>query len=203
MVDITDFSRRVKRSSILSGVLFFGGALMMAVDFTTRFPTTEKGEFAVLWAFAMVVGVFFWFRSMELPMKEIMQLAEQHDGLLTVTEIATAMDISPDLVMRALRHLQARGLARVSLRELDRNLWEFPDSAHLPITQALKIAEANGGYLTVADLINAGVTLEIAQQTLAVLQAKGVLKEPSSKIDLPQGESTQGQAKPQRDQVAE
>lgn len=203
MVDISDFSRRVKRNSIVAGTLFFGGAFMMAVDFTTRFPTAEKGEFAVFWAFAMAVGVFFWFRSMELPMKEIMQLAEQHDGLLTVTEIATAMSISPDLVMRTLRHLQARGLARVSLRELDRNLWEFPDSAHLPITQALKIAADNGGYLTAADLINAGVALETAQQTLAVLEAKGILKQPPSKIDLPEEDSAGRQDGPQRDQVAE
>jgi hypothetical protein len=176
---------------------------MMALDFTTKLPTVEKGEFAILWAFAMAVGVFFWFRSMELPMKEIMQLAEQHDGLLTVTEIATAMSISPDVVVRTLRQLQARGLARVSLRSLDRNLWEFPDSTRLPITQALKIAEENGGYLTMADLINAGITLETAQQTMAVLEAKGILKQPPSKLDLPKEESTRDEARPKRDRVAE
>lgn len=190
MVDINDFARRIKRRSILSGTLFFGGALLMFLDFRSKLPMSAKGEMAVVWLMVMGIGAYFWYRSLELPMTETMQLAEQHKGLLTVGEIATALAVSPDIASRTLRQLQARGLARVSMLSLDKNLWEFPDATRLPITQAIQIARDNDGYLSVADLISAGIALETAQQTVALLEHKGVLKQAqASDLHLPPAET--------------
>ena len=50
MVDIAEYARRIRRRMWAAGILFFGGALMMVLDFTTKLPTTEKGEFAAVWA---------------------------------------------------------------------------------------------------------------------------------------------------------
>jgi len=177
MVDITAFAKRIRKRTIAATSLFFGGSFMMVLDFTTRFPTQEKGEFALVWAFVMAVGVYFWYRSMELPLKEIMQLAESRNGLLTLSEAATALDVDPDRVADSLHCLERRGLAKPCWQELNKNLWEFPDSMHLPIAQTIDLARSHGGRVNLQDLVASGQSLELAQQTFSVLAEKGLARE--------------------------
>jgi hypothetical protein len=174
MIDITQFSKRIKRRTITAATLFFGGALLLVVDFTTKLPTAEKGEFAFVWLFLMGIGGFFYYLSMELPTKEIMQVAKDNNGLVTVGEIATALDIKPDLALHALRHLQCLGIAEPRWEELQKNLWQFPDYTQLPIADAIDLARKQGGHITLQDLVAHGFTLEIAQQTFETLHKKGI-----------------------------
>jgi hypothetical protein len=185
MIDIAAFSRRIRRRAIAAATLFFGGAFMLVVDFTTRLPTAEKGEFAFVWVFLMAVGGFFYYLSMELPSKEVMQMAEDRKGLLTVGEIATALAINPDLALRTLHHLQRIGVAAPRWQELQKNLWEFPDYIQLPISQAIDLARQQGGRLTLQDLVASGHSVEIAQQTFDVIQEKGLARQqPTDSLSL-------------------
>ncbi|HUO07827.1 MAG TPA: hypothetical protein VM008_05980 [Phycisphaerae bacterium] len=174
MIDVAQFARRVRRRTRIAAVLFFGGALMLVVDFTTKLPTPEKGEFAFVWLFAMGLGGFIYYLSMELPTKEIMRVAKENNGLVCVGEIATTLDITPDLALRALRHLQRIGIAQPRWEELQKNLWEFPDYMQLPIADAIDLARKHGGKLTLQDLVASGHTLEVAQQTFETIQQKGL-----------------------------
>lgn len=180
MVDLGSFAKRIRRESVAAGVLFFGGAFMMVLDFTTRLPTTEKGEFAFVWAFLMGLGGFFWWRSMELPLKEILQLAESRNGVLTLSEIATALDIRPGLALRALRALASAGLAHICWEDVQKNLWEFPDAVRLPIGQALNLARSHGGRVALGDLVADGHSVEVAEQTFEVLAGKGLARDEGS-----------------------
>lgn len=177
MVDITAFAKRIRRRSTIAAGLFFGGALMLVIDFTTKFPTAAKGEFAFVWLFMMAIGGFFYYLSMELPTKEILQLAQDYKGLVTVGEIATGLGINPDLAIRALRHLQQVGMTEPHWQELQKNLWEFPDYVQLPIAEAIDLARKHGGKLTLQDLVARGYTLDVAQQTFETIQQKGLAHE--------------------------
>lgn len=176
MVDIRAYARRVRRNTLIASMLFVVGAVITAGVFLSRLPIFAKGEAALVGLVIMGVSAYFWFRAMELPTREIMQLAADRRGLLTVTEITTALNADPDRVMRALRYLRDRGLARVSWQDLDKNLWEFPDCLQLPVPEAIAMAQANGGRLSLRDLLARGHTMEIAQQTMHTLAEKGLAK---------------------------
>jgi len=181
MIDIADFARRIRRRSILAGLFFFGSAAMLIVDFTTSLPTQVEGEFAFLWLFGLAIGAFFYFLSMELPKKEILQLAETHNGLLSLSEISTALAIDPQTALRTLLLLQRLGIAIPRWQELQKNLWEFPDYLKLPIAETIDLAKKHGGRLSLKDLISAGHSVDVAQQTFDALSEKGLAqKDPSA-----------------------
>jgi hypothetical protein len=175
--EVIPFSDRMRARARFAAILFFSGAVMLVVDFTTRFPTTIKGEYAIFWAAAMILGIFLYYRSLELPVREVLQLAQSHDGMLTLTEIATELDVSPDVAIRTLRFLAARNLARPSLQQIEKNLWEFPDCLKLPLAQAMDLAKENDGKLDLQQLMATGVSLESAQQTIDVMKARGFLRQ--------------------------
>jgi hypothetical protein len=177
MIDIADFARRIRRRRILAGVLFFGGAGLMTVSLFTRLPVMVKGEFAAVWLFVMGIGGYFYFRSMELPVKEIMQLAEDKGGVLTLSEICTALGVDPDVALRALVHLQRVGVAAPRWQEIQKNLWEFPDAIKLPIGEAIDLAKEGGGRVTIRDLVAAGHSVEVAEQTFDAIAEKGLAQQ--------------------------
>ena len=174
MMNITDFARRTGRQKRAAALLFVAGAVMLVVDFTTKFPTVEKGEFAAVWLVAMAIGGFLYYRSMELPAKEVLALAESHNGLVTVGELSTALEIDPAVVLRTLGYLQKMGLASQRWGELQRNLWEFPDYVKLPIAETIDLARENKGRVTLGQLVARGLSLDVAQQTLDTLADKGL-----------------------------
>ncbi|MGN6371284.1 MAG: hypothetical protein ACTHN5_23770 [Phycisphaerae bacterium] len=186
MINISQFSKRIKRRTFAAASLFFGGALMLVVDFTTKIPTAEKGEFAFLWLFLMGLGAFFYYLSMELPTREILQVAKDNNGLITLGELSTALDIKPDLALHALKHLQRLGLAEPRWEELQKNLWQFPDYTQLPIAATIELARKNGGNISLHDLVAHGYTLEVAQQTFDTLHKKGLAQnQPADHLSIP------------------
>ena len=181
MIDITDFARRIRRRSILAGIFFFGSAAFLVADLTIKMPMQLKGEIAIPWLFGLGVGAYFYFRSMELPKKEILQLAETHHGILSLSEISTALAIDPDLALRTLLLLQRLGVANPRWQELQKNLWEFPDYLKLPIAETIDLAKKHGGRLSLKDLISAGHSVDVAQQTFDAMSEKGLAqKDPAT-----------------------
>jgi hypothetical protein len=111
------------------------------------------------------------------PSNEILRLAQAHNGLLTLSEIATTLDIDPAQALRTLRHLQKLGVATQRWEELRKNLWEFPDYIQLPISQTLDLAKSHGGRVTLRDLVASGHSLDIASQTFDTLSEKGLAQQ--------------------------
>ena len=115
--------------------------------------------------------------SRQLPKKEVMRLAEERGGLLTVSEITTALDIDPDRAKKTLQALSKDGIAAQRWEEFRKNLWEFPDYLKLPIVESIELAKAKGGRLSVQDLVASGHSPDTARQTLDALNSKGLAQE--------------------------
>jgi hypothetical protein len=111
------------------------------------------------------------------PTSEVLKLAQSRNGLLTLSEIATALDIEPALALRTLKHLRKLGVATQRWEELRKNLWEFPDYVQLPISQTLDLAKTHGGRVSLRDLVASGHSLDIASQTFDTLSEKGLAQQ--------------------------
>ena len=130
------------------------------------------GLFCVGLGFLGLVQTFLHAR--QLPKKEVMRLAQARQGLLSLSEIATALDIDPDLAKRTLQALSKAGIATQRWQEFRKNIWEFPDYMTLPISESIELAKSKGGRLTVQDLLNSGHSPETARQTFQTLSEKGL-----------------------------
>jgi len=117
------------------------------------------------------------FQTTKLPKKEVMRLAEERNGILTLSEITTALDIEPDVAKRTLQALSKDGIASQRWQEFRQNLWEFPDYIKLPIAETLNLAKSKGGRITLKDLLVQGHSVDIAQQTLDTLSQKGLAQQ--------------------------
>jgi hypothetical protein len=116
-------------------------------------------------------------RKRQLPKKEVMRLAEQRNGLLTLSEITTALDIDPDVANRTLQALSKSGIASQRWAEYRKNLWEFPDYMALPLSESIELAKAKGGRLSYDDLVASGHSPKIARETLDALSDKGLAQQ--------------------------
>ena len=88
------------------------------------------------------IGVGKIINARRLPKVQIMRLAESRDGLLTLSEITTALDIDPDIAIRTLKALAKAGIAHQRWEEVHKNLWEFPDYSKRPIERLPERAPA-------------------------------------------------------------
>jgi hypothetical protein len=175
MVNLATYAKRVRRNRMLGMIIFLGSALMLGTELLARgLPTPARLEAAIPWVFGLGAGLVFYYFSLELPKQEILQLAESRHGLLTLSEIATTLNVDPDLVLRTLRHMQKSGLATPRWTELQRNLWEFPDYVKLPIDETITMARDRGGRVSLQDLVARGHSLDTAQQTFDALSDKGL-----------------------------
>jgi hypothetical protein len=127
---------------------------------------------AALGVFVIINGLLT--KSRRRPTQEIMRLAEQRHGILTLSEIATALNLDPKVVQRTLQQLSETGIAQQRWQEFRKNIWEFPDYMKLPLSESLELAKAKGGRLTLEDLTAAGHSPDTARQTLDTLNDKGL-----------------------------
>ncbi|MGN6366729.1 MAG: hypothetical protein ACTHN5_00430 [Phycisphaerae bacterium] len=112
-----------------------------------------------------------------LPKKEVMKLAESKNGILTLSETATALDIDPALAEKTLKALSKLGIATHRWQDYRKNVWEFPDYIKLPLAQTLDLAKQNGGRISLNDLVASGQSIETATQTLDTLSEKGLAQQ--------------------------
>ncbi|HUO09782.1 MAG TPA: hypothetical protein VM008_15870 [Phycisphaerae bacterium] len=112
-----------------------------------------------------------------LPKKEVMKLAEARNGILTLSETATALDIDPALAMKTLQALSKMGIATQRWQDFRKNVWEFPDYIRLPIAETIDLAKKKGGRISLSDLVASGQSMEVATQTLDTLSQKGLAQQ--------------------------
>ena len=118
------------------------------------------------------VGLLVWGPS--VSSSQIMRLAEARMGVLTLSEIVTALNVEPEHALRALQKLQRVGIAKQRWQEIRKNVWEFPDYMSLPISESIELAKAKGGRLTLDDLVASGHDRKTARETLDALSDKGL-----------------------------
>jgi hypothetical protein len=168
------------RSDIASGfiVLAVGLALIVSNIAKTGLPGISKGGMALGGLIVLTVGIVqiseAILRARRLPKKEILKLAQSRQGLLTLGEITTALDLDPAVVKKTLEALSKDGLASIRWQEYRKNLWEFPDYMTLPISESLELAKSKGGRITENDLVATGHSRQTARQTLDALADKGL-----------------------------
>jgi hypothetical protein len=160
------------------------GFIVLAVGIALIAPSIFEGHWGVNGRIAIggliisAVGLIrigeAFLRTRRLPKKEVMRLAEQRGGLLTVSEITTALDLDPALAKKTLEALSKDGLASIRWQEYRKNLWEFPDYMTLPISESIELAKNKGGRLSENDLVATGHSRTIARQTLDALADKGL-----------------------------
>jgi hypothetical protein len=155
--------------------LFFGlliiGFTLSIIPFRSNSPAPLFLVIGVCFLGGSALGVFL---SQQLPTKEIMLLAQSRNGLLTLSEITTTLDIDPALAARALKKLQKLQIASPRWQDYRKNLWEFPDYVQLPLEQSIELARQSGGRLTLKALLAQGHSLDTAQQTLDTLSREGL-----------------------------
>src|SRR5947208_14415412 len=117
-------SRKHKsRSDLASGfiILAVGLALLVSNIAKTGLPGVAKGGMALGGLIVLTVGIVqiteALLRARQLPKKQILKLAQSRQGLLTLGEITTALDIDPALVKKTLEALSKDGLASIRWQE--------------------------------------------------------------------------------------
>src|SRR4051812_25079210 len=83
------------------------------------YPLFWGGGFAAL-------GLLAYAASRKAPAKETLHLAQSRQGVLTLPEVSTALDIDPQLAAKALSQLQKLKIATPRWQDIRRNIWEFP-----------------------------------------------------------------------------
>jgi len=111
---------------IIGACLLFFSLILANSAHGDAFPPIVGG------AICFGIGVGKIANARRLPKVQIMRLAESRDGLLTLSEITTALDIDPDLALRTLKTLAKSGIAHQRWEEVHKNLWEFPDYTKRP-----------------------------------------------------------------------
>jgi hypothetical protein len=144
---------RARRAESLFNLFF--AICVLAVAFVM-----QRAGVAVLFVgfgvcFLTASAVCFWL-SRQLPIRDILQFAQAKHGLATLSEITTALDVDPALVVRTLRKLQALGMASPQWQEFRKNLWEFPDYLPHALDGLMAKAQESGGRVTLQDLLAAG-----------------------------------------------
>jgi hypothetical protein len=168
--------QRIRRLKGMGWALGTLGVFLLVMGVTNE-RGSDRDSLVAFSGLLILAGIVVAFMPRPKPSTEILRLAQAHNGLLTLSEIATTLDIDPALALRTLKHLQKLGVAAQRWEELRKNLWEFPDYIQLPISQALDLAKAKGGRVTLRDLVASGHSLDIASQTFDTLSEKGLAQQ--------------------------
>ncbi len=114
--------------------------------------------FAAFWAGGFgIFGYMAFAASRKPPTKELLLLAQARQGILTLPEVSTALDIDPHLAAYALRRLQKLNIATPCWQEIRKNLWEFPDYMPAEIMDAIELARSRCNRPTAEDLLNSKI----------------------------------------------
>lgn len=133
MIRFAAHARRMRRRSFLGLACMLNGGSFLLLALATRSSSYARLEVALPCVLALTLGLLLYTRSFQLPTKELLRLAQARSGLLTLSDIATTLDIEPRIALRTLRKLQRLGLVSPRWSEPHRNLWEFHDYVQLPM----------------------------------------------------------------------
>jgi hypothetical protein len=114
--------------------------------------------FTALWAGGFgIFGYLAFAASSKPPTKELLLLAQARQGILTLPEVSTALDIDPYLAAYALRRLQKLNIAIPCWQEIRKNLWEFPDYMPAEIMEPIEMARSRVNPPAAETMLNSKV----------------------------------------------
>jgi hypothetical protein len=124
-VRITAFKARRKLLRTTGGLGFWGGVLFLLLDVTTPFPTPVRGAYATWWLLVVAGGAVFWALSRRLPNLELIDLAEMHDGELSIPIVMQKLSLPPSMAAASLEAIVDDDLA--SEKQVSgQRVWIFP-----------------------------------------------------------------------------
>ena len=109
---ITAYKAKRKLLRMTGAIGFWGGALFLLLDVTTPFPTPARGAYAMWWLLVVAAGAVIWVLSRKLPNLEIIDLAEMHNGELSIPTVMQELSLPPSMAATALEALAGDDLAR-------------------------------------------------------------------------------------------
>ncbi len=163
-----DFERRL-------GILgFWGGLLCLLLDMATPFPTPVRGAMTLWWLLIIGAGVIFWILSKRYPEKEILELAKQHNGELTVPDVTGALGVDAEFARQILGRMQYLREAVHAESEGGGESWFFLNTSNRTRDKGriIGLARQHGGTLLVDQVTReTGLDWELAEELLAELEA--------------------------------
>jgi hypothetical protein len=126
-IRIKAFKARRKLLRTLGGLGFWGGAATLLMDVTTPFPTPVRGAYAMWWLLVVAAGAVVWIVSRKLPSLELIDLAEFHNGELSIPTVMQELSLPQSMAAAALDAMVSDDLASEAQSENQR-IWIFPGS---------------------------------------------------------------------------
>jgi hypothetical protein len=118
------YKARRKLLRAIGAIGFWGGAIFLLLDVTTPFPTPVRGAYATWWLLVVAAGAVLWVLSRRLPTLELIDLAEQHNGQLTIPTVMQDLSLPTSMAIAALEGVVGDELA--SETQIDKQrVWTF------------------------------------------------------------------------------
>lgn len=121
---ITAYKAKRKLLRMTGAIGFWGGALFLLLDVTTPFPTPVRGAYAMWWLLVVAAGAVIWMLSRKLPNLEIIDLAEMHNGELSIPTVMQDLRLPTSMAAAALDAMVADDLASET-QVGKRRIWVF------------------------------------------------------------------------------
>lgn len=166
---ILAYKAKRKLLGMIGALGFWGGALLLLLDMTTSFPTPARGAYAMWWLLVVALAVVFWVLSRKLPNLELIDLADEYKGELTISLVMQEMSLPVSMATAALEAMSSDDLAgEIQLGK--QRVWVFynMDDDNRLLVKTMQQARAHGGRFTVPVLAQVlGVSLVKARTVLA------------------------------------
>jgi hypothetical protein len=121
---IIAFKARRKLLRSIGGLAFWGGAIFLLLDVTTPFPTPVRGAYASWWLLVVAAGAVVWVLSRKLPSLELLDLAEMHNGELSIPTVMQELSLPQSMAAAALEAIAEEDLASEKQSGKQR-IWTF------------------------------------------------------------------------------
>jgi hypothetical protein len=105
------FKAKRKVLRMTGAIGFWGGSLFLLLDVTTPFPTPVRGAYAMWWLLVVALGAVLWILSRRLPNLELIDLAEMHNGELSIPTVMQEMSLPLSMATAALEQIGDDDLA--------------------------------------------------------------------------------------------
>ncbi len=122
---IIAYKAKRKLLRMIGALGFWGGALLLLLDVTTPFPTPIRGGYAMWWLLVVAGGAVVWVLSRRLPNVELIDLAEMHNGELSIPTVMQEMSLPASMALAALEAIADEDLASEQQVGKQR-IWTFP-----------------------------------------------------------------------------
>ena len=121
---IMAFKARRKLLRMIGAIGFWGGAIFLLLDVTTSFPTPVRGAYATWWLLVVGAGAVIWVLSRKLPTVELIDLAQRHNGRLSIPTVMQELSLPSSMAAAALEGMVSDDLAGETQVD-EQRIWTF------------------------------------------------------------------------------